>query len=102
MDKTISSEIGYSSNMVDFPLSKKERVITHIIVTKFHTEPATDSKLEVRLNPIMGDLVINGGVIKKKRSKRQKKETIAEMDESVGEDQPIWLDTRKEEIAKLK
>jgi hypothetical protein len=80
MDKAISSETGYSGNMVDFPTSKEERLIAHIIVTKFHTEPATDSKLEVRLNPIMRDLVINRGVVKKKRSKRQKKETIAETD----------------------
>jgi hypothetical protein len=102
MDKAISSETGSSGNMVDFPTSKKERIIVHILATKFHTEPATDSKLEVRLNPIMRDLVINRGVVKKKQSKRQKKETIAEMTESVGEDQPVWLDTLKEEIAKLK
>jgi hypothetical protein len=102
MDKSISSETSYSGNMVDFPTSKKERVIVQILATKFHTEPATDSKLEVRLNPIMKDLVINRQVVKKKRSKRQKKETIAETAESVREDQPVWLDTLKEEIAKLK
>jgi hypothetical protein len=67
MDKAISSETGYSGNMVDLPTSKEERVIAHIIATKFHTEPATDSKLEVRLNPIMRDLVINRGVVKKKQ-----------------------------------
>jgi hypothetical protein len=102
MDKAISSKTGHSSNMADLPTSKKERVIAHILATKFHTEPATDSKLEVRLNPIMRDLVINRRVVKKKRSKRQKKETIAETTESVGENQPVWLDTLKEEIAKLK
>ena len=69
MDKAISSETGYSGNMVDFPASKKEKVIVHIIETKFHTEPAIDSKLEVRLNPIMKDLVINRRVVKKKQSK---------------------------------
>ena len=58
--------------------------------------------MEVRLNPIMRDLVINRGDVKKKQSKRKKKETIAEMVESVGEDQPVWLDTLKEEITKLK
>jgi hypothetical protein len=102
MDKAISSETGHSGNMEDLPTSKKERVIAHILATKFHTEPATDSGLEVRLNPIMRDLVINRRAVKKKWSKRQKKETIAETVESVGENQPTWLDTLKEEIAKLK
>jgi hypothetical protein len=71
-------------------------------VTKFHTEPATDSKMEARLNPVRRDLIINRPTIKKKQSKRQKKETIAETTESVGENQSVWLDTLKEEIAKLK
>jgi hypothetical protein len=102
MDKAISSETGHSSNMADLPTSKKERVIARILATKFHTEPATDSGLEVRLNPIMRDLIINRRAVKKKQSKRQKKETIAETAESVGENQPVWLDTLKEEIAKLK
>jgi hypothetical protein len=102
MDKAISSETGSSGNMVDFPTSKKERIIAHILATKFHTEPATDSKLEARLNPTMRDLIINRPVVKKKQSKRQKKETIIETTESVGENQPVWLDTLKEEIAKLK
>jgi hypothetical protein len=89
MDKATSSEIGYSGNMVDLATSKEDRVIVHIIATKFHIEPATDSKLEVRLNPIMRDLVINRGAIKKKWSKRQKKETIAKTTKSVGEDQLV-------------
>jgi len=59
MDKVVSSKTGHSGNMADSPTSKNERVIEHILVTKFLTEPATDSKLEVRLNPIMRDLVIN-------------------------------------------
>jgi hypothetical protein len=102
MDQAISGETGHSSNMEDLPTSRKERVIVHILATKFHTEPATDSGLEVKLNPIMRDLVINRRAVKKKRSKRQKKETVAETTESVGENQPTWLDTLKEEIAKLK
>jgi hypothetical protein len=89
MDKATSNETGSSGNMVDSPTSEKERVIAHIIATNFHTKPATDLKLEVRLNPIMRDLVINMRVVKKKQSKRQKKETIAEMVESVGEDQLV-------------
>jgi hypothetical protein len=39
---------------------------------------------------------------KSKRSKRRKKEVKAEMVESIGENQPDWLDTLKEEIANLK
>jgi hypothetical protein len=49
MDKAKSSETGYSSNMLDFPASKEERVLAHILATKFHTEPATDSRLEVQV-----------------------------------------------------
>ena len=50
----------------------------------------------------MKDLVINNPATKKKRSKRQKKETTTETTESVGENQPVWLDSLKEELAKLK
>jgi hypothetical protein len=102
VDKATSSETGHSGNMVYFPTSNKERAIAHILATKFHTEPATDSKLEVRLNPIMKDLVINRRVVKKKWSKRQKKETMAETVENARENQSVWLDTLKEEIAKMK
>jgi hypothetical protein len=59
MDKAKSSETGYSGNMLDFPVNKEERVLVHILETKFHTEPTIDSWLEVRLNPTMKDLVIN-------------------------------------------
>jgi hypothetical protein len=69
MDKATSSETGSSGNMVDFPSSKKEKVIAHIIVTKFRTEPTIDSKMEARLNPVVRDLVINRGGFKKKWSK---------------------------------
>jgi hypothetical protein len=102
MDQAISGETDHSGNMEDLPTSRKEREIARILETKFHTEPATESGLEVKLNPIMRDLIINRRVVKKKWSKRQKKETIAEMVESVGENQLTWLDTLKEEIAKLK
>jgi hypothetical protein len=40
--------------------------------------------------------------VKRKRSKRQKIEAKVEVVESVGENQPAWLDTLKEEIANLK
>ena len=59
MDKAISSETGHPGNMAGLPMSNKEREIECILATKFHTKPATDSGLEVRLNPIMRDLVIN-------------------------------------------
>jgi hypothetical protein len=102
MNKSKSSETSYSGNMLDFP-ANKERILAHILATKFHTELAIDSQLEVKLNPTMKDLVINKPFAKKKRSKRQKKEeSTAETAESVGENQPVWLDSLKEEIAKLK
>jgi hypothetical protein len=57
----------------------------------------------------MKDLIINGYADgsymqagKSKRSKRRKKEVKAEVVESIGENQPDWLDTLKEEIANLK
>jgi hypothetical protein len=88
--------------MEDLPTSRKERVIARILETKFHTKPTTESGLEFKLNPIMRDLIINRQAIKKKRNKRQKKETVAETDKIVGENPPTWLATLKEEIAKLK
>jgi hypothetical protein len=90
MDKAKSSETSYSSNRLDFPANKEERVLAHILANKFHTEPTIDSRLEVKLNPTMKDLVINRPVAKKKRSKRQKKEeSMAEADKSVGENQSV-------------
>jgi hypothetical protein len=80
MDKAKSSEIGYSH---------MERVLVHILETKFHIEMAIDLQLEVRLNPTMKDFVINMPTAKKKRSKRKKEESMIEAAESVGENQPI-------------
>ena len=77
MDPVKSNEIIYSGNMLNFPVSTKEKVVVQILMTKFHIVPVTDSRLEIRLNPIMRDLVINRPAAKKKRSKRQKKEPIA-------------------------
>jgi hypothetical protein len=59
MDQATSSEIGYSCNVASLPTSSKEREIACILATKFHIEPVIDSGLEVRLNPIIKDLVIN-------------------------------------------
>jgi hypothetical protein len=102
MDPAISGETGHSGNMASLPTSRKERAIARIFVTKFHTEPAIDFGLEVRLNPIMKDLVINIRAMKNKRTKQQKKEIIVESTESIGENQPAWWDTLNNEIAKLK
>ena len=74
MDKAKSNETSYSRNMLDFPANKEERVLVHILPTNFHTELAIDSRLEVRLNPTIKDLVINRTAAKKKRSKWHKKE----------------------------
>jgi hypothetical protein len=94
MDKAKSSETGYLRNMLEFLASKEERVLAHILETKFHIEPAIDSRLEARLNPTIKDLVINKPATKKKRRKRQKKEeSTTEVTESVGENQPVWLDS---------
>jgi hypothetical protein len=89
MDKAKSSETGYSGNMLEIFANKEERVLIHILVTKFHKDPTIDSQLEVRPNPTMKDLVINRLAAKKKRSKWKKKESIAEIVESVGENQPV-------------
>jgi hypothetical protein len=94
MDKAKSSETGYSSNILDFPASKEERVLAHILATNFHTKPAIDLRLEVRMNPTIKDLVISRPAAKKKRSKRHKKEEFMdEVVESVGENQSVWLDS---------
>jgi hypothetical protein len=90
MDKAKSSETSYSSNMLGFPTNKEERVLAHILATKFHTDPVIGSRLEVRMNPTIMDLVINRPAAKKKRSKRHKKEeSTIEAAKSVGENQPV-------------
>jgi hypothetical protein len=112
MDKTnqaISSEADSSNNMAGSSTSKKERWVAHISMNKFHTEPMTKPESRVKLNPVMRDLVINEHmdeihkkVAKKKWRKWKKIETIAKTTESVGENQPVWLDTLKEEITRMK
>jgi hypothetical protein len=104
MDKAKSSETGYSSNMLGFHANKEERVLAHLLATKFHIEPVIESRLEFRMNPIIKDLFINRPATKKKRIKWHKKEeSTVKAAESVGENQPVWLNSSlKEEIAKLK
>ena len=101
MDKAnqaISSQTGHSSNMVGLSTSKEEREIE----TKFHTEPSINPRLEFMLNPIMKDLIINRPAVKKKQSKQQKIENMAETVESSGENQMTWLLNLKEEIVEMK
>ena len=42
MDKAKLSETGYSSNMLGFPANKEERVLAHLLATKFHIELIID------------------------------------------------------------
>jgi hypothetical protein len=58
-NQRISSVTGFSSNMASLSTNKKERSIARILATKFHNDPATEPESEVRLNPVMGDLIIN-------------------------------------------
>jgi nitrogenase subunit NifH len=105
MDKAnqaISSQTGHSSNMAGLSTSKKEREIARILATKFHTETAIELGLEVKINPIMKDLIINRPTVKKKWNKWQKTENMAETAESIEENQSAWLVTLKEDIAELK
>jgi hypothetical protein len=104
MDKAKSSETSYSSNILDFPTSKEERFLVHILENKFHTELVIDLRLVTMLNPTIKYLFINRLAAKKKRSKRHnKEESMVEAAESVGENQLVWLDSSlKAEIAKLK
>ena len=69
MDPVKSNETSYLGNMLNFPMSTKEKVVTQILETKFHIVLITDSRLEIRLNPIMRDLVINRPTAKNKRRK---------------------------------
>jgi hypothetical protein len=109
-DQAAPSEPGFSTNMVNSSVNKKERLVAQILATKFHTDPATEPEAdkEIRLNPIIRDLIINGyadghykRAVKRKWSKRQKTGNRAEAVESVGENQPVWLSTLKEEITNL-
>jgi hypothetical protein len=75
-NQTISIETRFSTNMASLSMSKEEKLIAQILTTKFHTDPVTEPELEVRLNPVIRDLIINKHMdelherdVKKKRSK---------------------------------
>jgi hypothetical protein len=57
-DQTTSNEIGFSTNMENPSMSKKEKSVAWILATKFHTNPVIEPESEVRLNLIMSDLII--------------------------------------------
>jgi hypothetical protein len=110
VDQAASSEPGFSTNMVNSSVNKKERLVAWILATKFHTNPATEPETdkEVRLNPIIKYLIINGYAdghykreVKGKQRKRQKVGNRDEVIERIGENQPVWLRTLRQEITNL-
>jgi hypothetical protein len=105
------NKLGNSNSMTKLSIKKKERHVVQLLATKFHTKYVDEpgSGEEIRLNPIMKYLIINGYVDghymqagERKRKKRRKKEAKDGTVKDVEEDQPSWLDTLKEEIEKLK
>jgi hypothetical protein len=89
--------------MTNPSMSKKDKSIARIIATKFHTNPETELESEVKLNPIMRDLIINRHVEKHYKQEEmgnlRKRQKIGV--KSIGENQPVWLNTLKEETSRL-
>jgi hypothetical protein len=109
-DQTTSSKPGFSTNMENSSMNKRGRLVAQILATKFHTDPAREPEAdkEIILDPIIRYLIINEHAdrrykraVKKKQSKRHKTRIKAEAIKSVGENQPVWLSTLKEEITNL-
>jgi hypothetical protein len=63
-DQEASSELEFSTNMVNSSVNMKERLVAQILVTKFHIDPATEPEAdkEVILNTIIKYLTINEDV----------------------------------------
>jgi hypothetical protein len=110
-DPATFDKLGNSNSMTKLSIKKKERDVVQLLATKFRTKSADElgSSEEIKLNPIMKDLIINGyadGYYTqyggRKRKKQRKKGTKVGTIKNVEEDQPSWLDTLKEEIANLK
>jgi hypothetical protein len=100
-----------SGNMTRLSSKRRKRHDAQILTTKYCAKSIgeLESGEEIRLNPIMKDLIINGyedgyntQTGRKKRKKQQKEEAKAGTVKSVEENQPSWLDTLKEEIENLK
>ena len=62
MDQVASSEPGSSTNMTNSSLKEREKLVAQILAMKFYTKPLGEPGVneEVKLNPIMKDLIING------------------------------------------
>jgi hypothetical protein len=110
-DSTVFNKSGSSKNMTELSNKKRERHAAQILTTKSHAKSVDEPRLgeEIRLNPIMKDLIINGYVDGSntqvgvsKRKKQRKEEAKAGTVKSIEENQPSWLDTLKEEIENLK
>ena len=110
-DSTFLIKSGNSKNMIELSNKKRERHAAQILTTKSHAKSVDEPRLgeEIRLNPIMKDLIINGyadgyntqaGV--SKRKKQWKEEAKAGTIKSIEENQPSWLDMLKEDIENLK
>ena len=61
-DPTIFSKPGNSNNMTRISSKKRERHVVQLLTTKFRAKAADEpiSGEEIRLNPIIKDLIING------------------------------------------
>jgi hypothetical protein len=60
-NQVASSEPIFSTNMKNSSLKKREKLVARMLATKFYTKPLGEpgADEEVRLNPIMKDLIIN-------------------------------------------
>ena len=104
----VSSVTGFSAKVPGRSISKNERWVLQMLVTKFHTELETETDSGVILSPIIRDIVINEHAYKtfhpaakKRRRKRRKSEAKDEMIEIVGENSD-WWSTLEEEITKMR
>jgi hypothetical protein len=110
-DLVVFSEPRNSNNMTKLSSKKRERHVAQLMTTQFHSKSTdeTGSGEEIRLNPIMKDLIINGYADghctqagERNMKKRWKEEVKDGTIKGTEEDQPSWLNTLKEEIEKLK
>jgi hypothetical protein len=95
--QTVSGVTRFSAKVPGRSISKNEIWVLHMLATKFHTEPETETESRVKLNLVMRDLVINEHTenichltTKKKRSKRRKSEAKTKMIESIEENFDWW------------
>jgi len=56
------SEPRFSTNVIISSMKKKEKMVVQILATQFHTNPMDEpwSCIEIKSNPLMKDLIING------------------------------------------